>query len=84
VASFALALIMFWAFESPGAGEEIFQGFHLARRFGPSRRFEHERLIKEGFGIHVLLTHSLFDGGIPRRLLLRVSLAKPPSAPVRF
>jgi hypothetical protein len=24
--------------ESPGAGEEIFQGFHLAPRFGPSRR----------------------------------------------
>src|SRR5260370_11402198 len=34
-------------------------------------------------GIHVLLTRSLFGGGIPRRWLPRVSLAKPTSAPVR-
>ena len=39
---------------------------------------------KEVVGIHVLLSCPLFDGGIPRRLLLRVSLAKPTSAPSRF
>jgi hypothetical protein len=40
--------------------------------------------IKAVAGIHVLLTHSLFGGGTPRRFLLRVSLAKPTSAPLRF
>ena len=39
---------------------------------------------KEVVGIPVRLTGSLFGGGILRRLLLRVSLAKPTSAPVRF
>jgi hypothetical protein len=39
---------------------------------------------KEVVGIHVLLTRSLFGGGILRRLLLRVSLAKSTSAPLRF
>ena len=39
---------------------------------------------KEIVGIHVLLTHSLFACDIPRRLLLRVSLARPPSAPLQF
>jgi hypothetical protein len=37
-----------------------------------------------GILIHVLLTRSLFGDGIPHRLLLRVSLAKPTSAPLRF
>jgi hypothetical protein len=41
-------------------------------------------IIKEVVGIHVLLTRSLFGGGIPRRLLLRVSLAKSTSVPLRF
>jgi hypothetical protein len=40
--------------------------------------------IKEVAGIHVLLVHSLFGDDIPRKLLLRVSAAKPPSAPLRF
>ena len=39
---------------------------------------------KEVVGIHVLLTRSLFDDGILRRLLLRVSLAKPIFAALRF
>jgi len=39
---------------------------------------------KEVVGIHILLTRSLFGDDILRRLLLRVSLAKPPSAPLRF
>ena len=39
---------------------------------------------KEAVGIHVLLTHSLFGDGILRRLLRRVSPAKPTSAPLRF
>jgi len=39
---------------------------------------------KEVVGIRVLLTRLLFGGDILRRLLLRVSLAKPPSAPLRF
>jgi hypothetical protein len=38
---------------------------------------------QEAAGIHVLLTRSLFGDGILRRLLLRVSLAKLTSAPVR-
>ena len=43
-----------------------------------------EAASKEVVGIHDLLTRSLFGGGILRRLLLRVSLAKPTSAPLRF
>ena len=43
-----------------------------------------QEVTKEVVGIHVLLTRSLFGDGIPRRLLLRVSLAKPTSAPLRF
>jgi hypothetical protein len=43
-----------------------------------------QAVTKEVIGIHVLLTRSLFDGGILRRLLLPVSVAKPTSAPVRF
>ena len=39
---------------------------------------------KELVGIHVLLTRSLFACDILRRLLPRVSLAKPTSAPLRF
>jgi len=41
-------------------------------------------LIKEVVGIHVLQTRSLSGGGIPPRLLLRVSLAKPTFALLRF
>jgi hypothetical protein len=41
-------------------------------------------LTKEVVGIHVLLTRSLFASDIPHRLLLRVSLAKSTSAPLRF
>jgi hypothetical protein len=39
-------------------------------------------ITKEVGGIHVRLTHSLFASDIPRRLLRRVSLAKPTSAPL--
>src|ERR1700746_3276099 len=39
---------------------------------------------KEVVGIRVLLIRPLFGGGIPRRLLQRVSLAKLTSAPLRF
>ena len=39
---------------------------------------------KGAVGIRVPLTLSLFGDGIPRRLLLRVSLAKPTSAALRF
>jgi hypothetical protein len=41
-------------------------------------------ITKEVGGIQVLLTLSLFASDIPRRLLQRVSLAKPTSAPLRF
>jgi hypothetical protein len=43
-----------------------------------------EEVTKEAVGIHVLLTRSFFGDDIPRRSLLRVSLAKPTSAPLRF
>ena len=43
-----------------------------------------QEVSKEVVGIRVLLTRSLFDGGIPRRLLLRVFLEKPTSAHLRF
>src|SRR6516165_1124989 len=36
-----------------------------------------------GEGVGLRLTRSLFGGGIPRRLLRRVSLVKPISAPLR-
>jgi hypothetical protein len=52
-------------------------------RFEPKDRAL-QSLVKEVVGIRVLLIRSLFGGGIPRRLLLRVSLAKPTSAPLRF
>jgi hypothetical protein len=39
---------------------------------------------KEVVGLHVLLTGSLFGDDILRMLLLRVSLAKPTSVPLRF
>ena len=45
---------------------------------------DQQAVTKEAVGIHVLLTRSLFGDGIPRRLLRRVSLAKPTSAPLRF
>jgi hypothetical protein len=41
-------------------------------------------ITKEAAGIHVLPTRLLFGDGIPRRLLRRVSLAKPTSALLRF
>jgi hypothetical protein len=43
-------------------------------------RFSGPGVTKEVGGIHVRLTHSLFASDIPRRLLRRVSLAKPTSA----
>ena len=63
-------------------------------RLGPTRRLrflcplnerqrEPQEVTKEIVGIHVLLTRSLFGDGILRSLLLRVSLAKPTSAPLR-
>ena len=51
----------------------------LRRHFLPP-----QETIKEVIGIRVLPTRPLFGGGIPRKLLLRVSLAKPTSAPLRF
>jgi hypothetical protein len=39
---------------------------------------------KDVVGIHVLMTRLLFGDSISRRLLLRVSPAKPISAPLRF
>ena len=42
------------------------------------------QIVKEGAGIYLLLTRSLFACDILRRLLRRVSLAKSTSAPVRF
>jgi len=48
------------------------------------QRFLCEELVKEVIGIHVLLTRLIFGDGIPRRLLRRVSLAKPISAPSRW
>ena len=39
---------------------------------------------KEGVGIHVLVTRSLFGGSTPRRLLLRLLPVQSTSAPVRF
>ena len=43
-----------------------------------------QEILKEVVGIHVLLLRSLFGGGIPRKLPLRVSLAKSTSALLRF
>ena len=43
-----------------------------------------QAVTKEVVGVHVLLTRSLFACGILHRLLQRVSLAKPTSAPLRF
>ena len=43
-----------------------------------------QEIIKEVAEIHILPILSLFGGDIPRRLLLRVSLAKQTSAPLRF
>ena len=48
-----------------------------------SERLGAARSYQEVVGIHVLLTRSLFGGGIPHRLLQRVSLAKPTSASLR-
>ncbi len=45
---------------------------------------ETAKVTKEVVGIHALLTRSFFGGGIPRRLLVRVSLTKSTSVPVRF
>jgi hypothetical protein len=45
---------------------------------------EPQEVTKQVVGIHVLLTRSLFGEGIPRKLLQRVSLAKPTSAALRF
>jgi hypothetical protein len=53
----------------------------LVRR---TKRRELQEITKEVVGIHVLLTRLFFGGGILRMLLLRVSLAKPTSAPLRF
>ena len=51
----------------------------------PGRRGDPRKAVTKGVvGIHVLLTRSLFACGILRRLLLRVSLAKSTSAPLRF
>src|SRR5262249_44101719 len=43
---------------------------------------EPQEVTKEVVGIHVLLIRSLFGDSILRRLLRRVSLAKPTSAPL--
>jgi len=43
-----------------------------------------QEIIKEVAEIHILPIRSLFGGGILRRLLPRVSRAKPTSVPSRF
>jgi hypothetical protein len=43
-----------------------------------------QEITKVPVGFHALLTGSLFGGGIPHRLLLRVSPAKWTSAPLQF
>jgi hypothetical protein len=45
---------------------------------------ERKEITKEVVGIHVLLTRSVFGGGILHRFLQRVSLVKSTSAAVRF
>ena len=45
---------------------------------------ELQEVTKEVVGIHVLPRRWLFAGGILRRLLRRVSVAKPISVPLRF
>jgi hypothetical protein len=57
-------------------------GAKTQRRFARLARNWSDDL-KEVVGIHVLLTRSLFGDNIPRTLLLRVSLAKPTSVPLR-
>jgi hypothetical protein len=47
-------------------------------------RDERQEIMKEVIGVHGLPARSLFGGGILRRLLLRVSVAKPTSALLRF
>jgi len=59
------------------------------RKSGPSHRRTPRcgtafSIIKEATGIPVLRTRALFGDGIPRRLLLRVSPAKPTSAALQF
>jgi hypothetical protein len=65
------------------------QNSDFAELFAAGRRRicsdEKERdATKEVVGICVLLTRSLFESDILRRLLRRVSLAKPTSAPLQF
>jgi len=60
----------------------IRQGKFLQRSW--MAQTELQETTKEVVGIRTLLTHSLFGDGILRKLLLRVSLAKPTSAPLRF
>jgi hypothetical protein len=48
------------------------------------RRYSSGFITKEVAGLHVLLKRSLFACNIPRRLPLRVSLAKPLFVRVRF
>jgi hypothetical protein len=47
------------------------------------KKGELQEITEGAIGIHVLPSRSLFGHGILRRLLLRVSLAKPTSAPLR-
>src|SRR5271166_2606771 len=57
----------------------------MARRRGVERKAESlQEVTKEVVGIHVPLTRSLFACDILRRSLLHASLAKSPSAPLRF
>ena len=56
----------------------------LQAHFEDIRHAPLNRFLKEAVGIHVLLRRSLFGDGILRRLLPRVSLAKPTSAPLPF
>jgi hypothetical protein len=64
---------------------------HLKRMFDNAelpttkpRDSELQEITKEVVGVHVLLTGSLFGDDILRRLLLRVSLGKSTSVPLRF
>jgi hypothetical protein len=68
-------------------GRKIFRKFLVIFALHPVglEQATHDPIrVKAVVGIHLLPTRSLFGGDIPRNLLLRVSLAKPTSAPWRF
>jgi hypothetical protein len=65
---------------STASDQRVASGHSMSCRLPRKRLDPILRLIKLVAGLHVLLTRSLFGDDIPRRLLLRVSLAKLTSA----